>query len=352
MKMEITRGIIGGAQKVVIYGPEGIGKSTLASKFPDPVFIDTEGSTKHMDVKRLPKPSSWTMLLEQVKYIKANPSSCQTLIIDTTDWAEQLCIAEICAKNQMDSIEKFGFGKGYTYLMEEFGRLLNLLTDLTDVGIHVVLTAHAAMRKLEQPDELGAYDRWELKLQKKTAPLVKEWADMVLFANYKTYVVNVDGQGASKGKNKAKGGKRVMYTTHHSCWDAKNRQGLQEELDFDYALIAHCFLSGTKSVGQVATITPPVVETPVVKQEEKPTVPPTYTPKASEANQTRWPWLDPLYDLMVANEVEVAEIQLAVSKRGYYPTGTPLENYDEQFVTGNLIGAWTQVLAMVKESRI
>ena len=56
------------------------------------------------------------------------------------------------------------------------------------------------MRKFEQPDELGAYDRWELKLDKNTAPLVKEWADMVLFANYKTVVVNVDGQGALKGK--------------------------------------------------------------------------------------------------------------------------------------------------------
>ena len=55
------------------------------------------------------------------------------------------------------------------------------------------------MRKFEQPDELGAYDRWELKLGKKTSsqisPLVKEWADMVLFANYKTYAVAVDKDG-------------------------------------------------------------------------------------------------------------------------------------------------------------
>ena len=63
--MEITRGVIPTAKKVVIYGPEGIGKSTLASKFPDPVFIDTEGSTNHMDVARLPAPSSWQMLLQE-----------------------------------------------------------------------------------------------------------------------------------------------------------------------------------------------------------------------------------------------------------------------------------------------
>ncbi|MEE1299148.1 MAG: AAA family ATPase, partial [Acutalibacteraceae bacterium] len=46
MAFNITRGVIPTAKKVVIYGPEGIGKSTFASRFPDPVFIDTEGSTK------------------------------------------------------------------------------------------------------------------------------------------------------------------------------------------------------------------------------------------------------------------------------------------------------------------
>ena len=70
--MEITRGRLKKAKKVVIYGPEGIGKSTFASRFPDPVFIDTEGSTNSMDVARLPRPTSWTMILEEIEYIKKN----------------------------------------------------------------------------------------------------------------------------------------------------------------------------------------------------------------------------------------------------------------------------------------
>ena len=86
--MQITRGKQPGAQKVVLYGPEGIGKSTFASKFPDPVFIDTEGSTRHLDVARLPKPSSWNLLMSAVKYVRDNPSVCKTLVIDTLDWAE------------------------------------------------------------------------------------------------------------------------------------------------------------------------------------------------------------------------------------------------------------------------
>ena len=362
--MQISRGIIQSAQKIIIYGTEGIGKSTFASKFPDPLFIDTEGSTKHMDVKRTPKPSSWTMLLEQIKYIKNNPDICRTLVIDTADWAEKLCIADICAKAQKTGIEDFGYGKGYIYLVEEFGRFLNHLSDVIDVGIHVVITAHAAMRKFEQPDELGAYDRWELKLEKKTAPLVKEWADMVLFANYKTYVINVDNQGAAKGKNKAQGGTRVMYTAHHPCWDAKNRHNLQSELNFDYSEIKNCVKSGVTQPKAEAEPTP--VAVPIKKAEEPiPAVVPEITPEAPPVEEikadgpakpkTKSKYGDKLpkalIDLMEKENVIEYEIQEVVAKKGYYPADTPIENYDQRFISGVLISAWAQVFKMIKEAR-
>ena len=87
-QLKIIPGKLGGAMKVVIYGPEGIGKSTLAAKFPRPLFIDTEGSTRHMDVQRTERPTSWAMLLELVRCIKADPGLCSTLVIDTADWAQ------------------------------------------------------------------------------------------------------------------------------------------------------------------------------------------------------------------------------------------------------------------------
>jgi len=225
--VQITRGKIPGAQKVLIYGPEGIGKSTLASRFPDPLYIDTEGSTRHMDVRRLPAPESWTMLMEQVAYVIANPTSCKTLVIDTADWAEELCIHHVCAKARVDGLEDFGYGRGYRYIAEEFGRLLNRLSDVVERGIHVVLTAHSHIRKFEQPDEAAAYDRWELKLQKKTAPMVREWCDAVLFANYKTIAVKSEDTKKAKG---AGGRERILYTTHAAAWDAKNRWGLPDEV--------------------------------------------------------------------------------------------------------------------------
>ena len=365
--MEITRGKVLAAQKVVLYGTEGIGKSTFAAKFPEPLFIDTEGSTKHMDVARLPKPLSWSYLLEEVKHIKANPQLCRTLVIDTADWAEQLCSAELCSKNQKSGIEDWGYGKGYVYLSEEFGKLLNLLEDVVANGVNVVLTAHAAMRKVEQPDEIGSFDRWEMKLSKKTAPLVKEWADMILFANYKTHVINVDGQGAQKGKNKAQGGKRVMYATHHPCWDAKNRHDLKDELPFDYAEIAQCF------PGMAAAATPATVAAPVAPaQPSQPaqvarTKAPAATAAASAQQQLDvtiepdTPQTDKkpapggvppaLWDLMEPKGITVADIQRVVAHRGYYPLGTDIGNMDPNFVKGVLIGAWDKVLAMALELR-
>ncbi len=344
--MEIIRGTIPGPQKVLIYGPEGIGKSYFASKFPRPVFIDTEGSTRHMDVARTPKPSSWTMLLQQVAYFKANPNEFDTLVIDTADWAEQLCKTHICAKANKDGIEDFGYGKGYTYLAEEFGRLLNLLQELIDAGMHIVLVAHATMRKFEQPDEMGAYDRWELKLEKKVYPLTKEWADLILFANYKTYVVKTDEKTA-----KAQGGKRVMYTTHHPCWDAKNRCDLLDELSLDYDEIKHCIISRS---GQPAAFPKPEPPKSVEQQFEQIILqpePPTAKPEPAD-------WTDisipknipkPLFDLMKEHRVMEADIQRAVASKGYYPADTPISKYDPGFVDGVLIGAWGQVHQIIKE---
>ena len=216
--MKITRGKIRSALKVVLYGPEGVGKSTFASHFPDPVYIDTEGSTKHLDVGRFPAPQNWTELLNEVDEVVRDPSICRTLVIDTADWAEAQAVRHVCAKHKKGGIEDFGYGKGYVYLGEEFEKLLEALDRVIAQDVNVLLLAHAKMRKFEQPDEMGAYDRWEMKLSKNTAPLVKEWADMMLFANFKTIVVKRDD-----GKSKAQGGSaRVMYTTHHACWDAKN----------------------------------------------------------------------------------------------------------------------------------
>jgi hypothetical protein len=372
--MEITKGRIQGAKKIVVYGPEGIGKSTFASKFPEPVFIDTEGSTKSMDVARLPRPTSWTLLLEEIKYVKDNPSTCKTLVIDTIDWAEQLCVEHVCATHHKTGIEDFGYGNGYVYTKEEFGRFLNRLEDVVESGINVVLLAHAQIRKFEQPDELGAYDRWELKLGKKTSsqtsPLVKEWADMLLFANYKTYSIATDDKGK---KHKAQGGKRVMYTQHHPCWDAKNRYDLPDECDFDYNVIAYIIqnASTNHTVAEKSIVEKDFMDIPkeidekvdfntgekIPEEKREPVKEPVeYKQQELDISKSEVFHLNDyipkaLQDLMYPNLVSEEEIMEAVYKRGFFPRGTPFQNLPKEFIDGCLIGAWPQVLGVIKEIR-
>lgn len=354
--MEVISGKIDKKKKVVIYGPEGIGKSSLAAQFPKPIFIDTEGSTTELIVDRLPKPSSWTMLNQQIDWVKQQVGRFETLIIDTVDWAEMLCIESVCSTHNKKGIEDFGYGNGYVYVKEELGRFLNKLSDVIDTGINVVLTAHSQIVKFEQPDEMGAYDRYQLKLGKKTssqtAPLVKEWADMVLFINYKTYSVATDDKGK---KHKGQGGVRTIYTTHHPAWDAKNRHGLPDEIPLDYSYIAHIFNSVSAAPQQApVNVAPPVQETQAIaaqpQQEQKPPVNPVSNQKGTSSK------LDPaipqsLRDLMTQHGVSEEEIQVVVSEKGYYPMGTPIANYDPGFVNGVLVGAWEQVFNMVKNFR-
>jgi hypothetical protein len=88
-------------------------------------------------------------------------------------------------------------------LQRNFQGFLHILDDEIACGIHVCVNAHAMIRKFDQPDEIGSYDRWELKLGKKTAPsFIGMVRPAVVFANYKTMVINVDNQGAAKGKTK------------------------------------------------------------------------------------------------------------------------------------------------------
>lgn len=379
------------AKKVVIYGPEGIGKSTLAAQFPDPLFIDTEGSTKEMDVARLDKPTSWEFLLSELEFVRTQ-RPCKTLVIDTIDWAEQLCIKCVCDRAGKKGIEDFGWGNGWTYEKEEFERFLTALEAIVNAGINVVLTAHAALRKFEQPDEMGSYDRWEMKLGKKTtnyiAPLVKEWADLVLFANYKVISVAADKDGK---KHKAQGGKRIMYTSHHACWDAKNRYGLPEEIPMDYSAIAHIFTAvpttAPADMTTVSTTPPPVLTTAPVNTAPAPNMPPpapTNTPPApSQAPEPSYiqdippdelpvqqtqqaatvqtapatsptPTCPPglpkaLVDLMTANHVTEEEIRQAIAIRRYYPEDMPITAYDPAFIDGVLIGAWNQVLEVIEK---
>jgi hypothetical protein len=220
---------------VVIYGVESVGKTTFASKFPSPLFLDIEGGSAHLDVDRAENCSTWKELGDRIK--EAKSTDYETVVVDSVDWAERLAIQDLLATYKKQSVEDFGFGKGWVMAAEKVSILLTALDSLIDAGKHVVVLAHSKVQRTEPPDILAAYDRYELKLSKQSSPLVKEWADELWFFRFKTKAVSQEG-----GKAKGVGGKeRVIYTTHSAAYDAKTRSGLAEELPMEWESVAHVF---------------------------------------------------------------------------------------------------------------
>lgn len=302
--------------KIVIYGPEGIGKSTFASKFPDPLFIDTEGGTSNLDVRRIKCSKSWDELLLIVKEIIKNPTVCKTLVLDTADWSETMCINAVTEKYRKNNIEDFGYGKGYTYLLDEYTRLLSLFDELIEVGINVVITAHAKPRKFELPEEQGAFDRYEMKLTRQVAPVIKEWCDALFFVNYKIYVVTTENN-----TKKAQGGKRVLYTTHNPTYDAKNRFDLPEELELKFEAIEHLF------DGQKKELVIPTNASGMTVVFER------------------------LNKMIIDTEVSEADVQKVVASKGHYKEDEPITNYSDEFITRWIIPNWEKIVKTIKNKK-
>lgn len=370
---EINTGVVKTPLKVIIYGTEGVGKTTLASKFPKPLFIDAENGSGALNVARYPYPTSWQMLMSEVQEFLNNPQGYKTLVIDSIDRAEAKAIEMICAGMKVNGIEDIGWSKGYTYLNEEMGRLLNLLTEVINRGVNVVLIAHMVIRTITKPEETGSYDRYELKLKQakngNNCQLVKEWADLILFCNYREFLV----ADKTTGKKKATGGKeRIMYTEHAATWDAKNRFGLPEVLPLDFEPIAHLFSDNyeTKVVEQVKE--QPAVNTIPTAQQAKPVEQPISemnnwstnedehlsinstwkpTPYTAEEEAIMAELPKALTDLMKSKQVHPSEIQRAVSIKGYFTKDTPIKNYDPEFIQGCLIGAWPAVMELIQTDR-
>lgn len=232
MALQIERGVKASPVACVVHGVEGIGKTTLASQFPSPLILDTEEGSKRIDCARV-RVKEWTQLISAMLDLGSDPQGFKTVVIDSIDWAEQL-LRKHLEKKLGKPVDELPYGRGFGVLAESFQQLISLADQLIEKGLHVVFVGHSEVKRCTPPDLEEGYDRYEIKLSKKVAPIVKEWADLILFTNYKTRVIE-----GSDGKKKGRGGKeRVMYAERSAAWDAKNRYGLPAEMPMAIAELA------------------------------------------------------------------------------------------------------------------
>lgn len=239
----VKYGIQRRAERIIIYGPEGVGKSTLASGFPNPIMLDTENGSSHIDVPRI-NCREYSDILDAITALAEEQHDFKTVIIDSIDWAERLMIADFLKafnkKNgsQHKNIEDIGYGKGYKMIETTAMDLLSRLNRLLDIGMDVVLVGHSRRVKFEMPETAGAYDKHELNLTKYVSPVVKEWSDAMFFCNFLVTVQNGKGQGGTQ---------RMVYTAPAAPWEAKNRHGMPAMMPMNTAEICKYLFPSPKT---------------------------------------------------------------------------------------------------------
>lgn len=225
--------------RVLLYGTEGIGKTTFGARSPKPIFILTEDGTAGQQIKHLPLCRSWDALSEAIDYVRySDMKEFQTLVIDSVSGIEQLIHAELCARSGKGSIEEAcgGFGKGYTSAASRMLELVDRLDAIRDEQkLAVVMLAHADTEKVDDP-ERESYTRHSLRCHKKAASVLTAWADVVGFACRKMRLRTDESSGRKIGASIGDdASSRVIRLVGGPACVAKNRYGLAEEMPLDAA---------------------------------------------------------------------------------------------------------------------
>jgi hypothetical protein len=249
---QIQRGRAPMPPRILVYGTEGIGKSTFASQAPKPIFVPTEDGLSEIDCERFQLAKTLDDVLTSLAELHVEPHDYQTVIIDSLDWSERLIFDDLCRQYNVASIEKVdgGYARGYTLALTHWRKVLDALNRLrNDRGMAVICIAHAKVEKFEDP-ESAAYDRYSPRLHKHAAALVCEWSDAVLFATRK-FRTQTEDAGFNRKRTIANaigkdGGERILRCVGGPSCIAKNRFGIAEELPLSWtAFMAALSISQT-----------------------------------------------------------------------------------------------------------
>lgn len=231
--MELITGIQRRPLKIVIYGVPGVGKTTFAAAAPAPIFADLEHGSENFDVTRFPAINTFDSLIEAVGYLYSENHEFKTFVLDSMSVAERLANEKVCRDQNVNSIEDIGYGKGHVMASEEIQSLLRGLDALVAKGMNVIVVCHSIVTRFDDPAG-DSYDTYDIVLSKRITPLVKQWADTVLFAEHDKSIVEKK-DGFTKRKIAKSYGERIMFTEHRASHTAKNRFNLPEKMPLDWA---------------------------------------------------------------------------------------------------------------------
>lgn len=219
--------------RFLIYGPPGLGKTTLATEFPKPVIIDIEnGLPPGTEVANFGDLAGYDAVMEAILALYNEDHDYQTAVVDTIDRLEPMLWAKVCEDQKWASIETPGYGKGYVEADKYWRDFLDGLNALRrDKGMAIVLISHSTIERFDDPTR-ASYNRFDIRLHKRALAMVQDEVDAILFVNQDTTIKSED-TGFGKKLNRAEGGgNRIVYCEGRPAWTAKNRFGLPDKFTF------------------------------------------------------------------------------------------------------------------------
>jgi len=236
----------------LIYGVDGIGKTSLAAEWPDALYAPTEGqkTPAGVDIPSTDIISSWDDIETLFNELLAGGHDFKSLIIDSVGgiapFVEGVTAARIGSASVDDNSKgsAAAYGNGYKESEVEWSTFMSGCEALSQAGIAVVLLAHPEIKRFDDPLN-DPYDRYILKLNKRAGPLLREKCDIVAFINYRISLKSKE-VGIKKEVTHAEGGKeRIINLTRGAGFDAKNRYSMPDSIIYKkgegYAKLAEYF---------------------------------------------------------------------------------------------------------------
>lgn len=222
--------------RFLVYGPPGLGKTTLATEFPSPVVLDIErGLPAGAEIPHFEDLNSFDDVMDAIGVLYSEDHEFKTIVLDSLDRLEPMVWAKVCADNNWKSIEDAGYGKGYTAADSCWRDLVDGLNGLRrDRGMAVVLVAHSIVSTFDDP-RTASYSRYDIRLHKRAVGIVQDEVDAILFLNQDATVKQNDPKAKSGPGMRAHaegGGTRWVYCEGRPAWAAKNRFGLPDRFIF------------------------------------------------------------------------------------------------------------------------
>lgn len=224
--------------RFLLHADHKIGKSTFGAAAEKPIFIPTEDGLDAIETDAFDLCQSWEDVLACIGTLYSEDHGYLTVVLDSGDWAEKLACKAICDREQVDSIEGIGYGKGYVYTADLFLDMLAGLNALRLIkNMNIIIIAHSEVKRFDDP-LADSYDRYQIKMHKMIGKMCKEWADIIGFAQIDSVTTEESVGFDSKKVRAIDTGRRVLRLHPSAAYDAGSRYSLPATLPLEYAAFA------------------------------------------------------------------------------------------------------------------